>query len=382
MPVGWNALATERINRIVAGLETADDADGGRLFNQIIPTRDASDMEIILRLGPSRPIAADIIQMDQAARVIRGDAPETIQSVIPKLKHGHQVSEHMLSELARLQGNLATAQQDADASGLLNYIDDRIDWLLQGVRDRRELLLAAMLVDDGDYNRFGIQFTNLSWGMPSALNITVGTAWSNAGTATPLANIEAALETAEDDYDEMYDTVVMTRGAFGEMEATDEFINRSQSYLQMRLASGILPADTFPTGNRESSRLMAEAILSRDRTRPVRFVIYNKRTRLEATDGSRSTVQFLPDDKVLLLDSNDFGNDRAWDFANAPVMETLPGLVPNLIGGFEGGGGERGPVGYATAGDSQGNPPGQVLWACQRGFPRKHRESANAVLTI
>jgi hypothetical protein len=84
---------------------------------------------------------------------------------------------------------------------------------------------------------------------------------------------------------------------------------------------------------------------------------------------------------VILADSSDFGNQEAWDFANGRVMETMDGLVPDIIGGGFGGTRE-GPVSYATAGNPQGNPPGQVLWAVQRGFPRKHRESANAVIAI
>ncbi len=373
--IGYSPLATERITAIMRELEQEDDRDGGRLFDSWVPAVPASDGEIMLHISGD-VVAADIIQMDQAA-VIRAPEPmRTTQVAIPKLKHGHLISEAMIELFSRISQNFATTR---DRSVFDNYVAGRLRWLLAGIRDRRELILAGMLIDDFDYNRFGIIMSNVTWGKPSALKSTV-TVWSNTGAATPLADIEGMIETAEDDYGKMYDTVVLTRQGLAEMMATDEFTDRAEAWIRMQLAGGTLPAGTEAT-TRGEGQLRGEQILTRSLRRPIRFIVYNKRTKLEAGDGSKSTAQFLPDDKVLLLDSGDLGDAMTWDFGNAVVVETMPGMVPQLIDGdFEGE--QEGPVAYATGGDPQGNPPGQVLWACQRGWPRLHDEAANAVLTI
>ncbi len=373
---GWTPLATERVTAILDELQNVDDMNGGRLFDTWVPTVPASDGEIMLHVS-SQVIAADIIQLDQAAVIHAAPPLRTTRVSLPKLKHGHMLSEEMIDLLDRIGQNLSTA---SDRSVFDNYVAGRLQWLLDGVRDRRELLLSAMLCDDGDYNRFGIIFSNLTWGLPASLKTTVATAWSDTAAATPIANIETQMQTAEDDYGEMYDTIVLTRQGMNEMTATDEFQTRGTAWVQMRLTSGQLPAgNIFST--RGNTQQLAENLLSDSLRRQIKFVVYNKRTKLEAGTGALSNAQFLPDDKVLLLDSGDIGNSRAWDFGNAMVTESKPGMVPNIIGGFQGGG-AFGPVAYATGADPNGNPPGQVLWAVQRGFPRRIRESANAVLTI
>lgn len=370
----WESLATERIADFTEALIEEDDRDGGRLFDTWVPQVEAADNEVMARITGD-VIAADIVELDQKARVIQPEPIALEKTVIPKIKHGIQVTEAMMDLLMRIEANIATAR---DRQMFDNWVVRQLRRLLNGIRDRRELMLAGMLVDDWDYDRWGIKASNVSWGMPSALKITVSPAWSNTGSATPVADIEDAIQTAEDDYGESYDTIVFTRAAFDEMVATDEFKARAQAWFQLNFVSG-----TFPTANRNDMQGIAQNVLSRrgqdGGLRPMNIIIYNKRTKTEDADGGLTNVRFLPDDAVILTDSANIGDAMAWDFANATVLETMPGVVPALIGGFDGGM-QSGPVGYATAGDAHGNPPGQLLWAVQRGFPRKQRLSANAVL--
>jgi len=368
---GWSAIAAERITAILEELTQVDDRDGGRLFDSWIPAVPAADGEVMLHIT-GNVIAADIIQLDQQCVIRQPEPIRTSQTAIPKIKHGQMIGEYQIDLLDRLDRNLATT---GDRRAFDNYVVRSLNRLLAGVRDRRELLYSAMLCDDLDYNRFGIIMSNVTWGMPATLKVTAGIAWSNPATATPISDLEALLQAGEDTYGEQYDTVVMTRQGFDEMAATDEFIERSQAWFQLQFATG-----TFPTGNRNAMSQLAENILSSPGRR-VMIQVYNKRTYLEAGDGALSTAQFLPDDKVILADSRDFGSAEPWDFANADVIETKRGMVPSLIG-EEFAESIPGPVAYATAGDPNGDPPGQVLYAVQRGWPRKHRQSANAVLTI
>lgn len=373
--IGYSPLATERITAIFRELQAEDDIDAGRIWDTRIPTVPASDGEILLHISGD-VVAADIIQMDQVAVVRAPEPMRTSITAIPKLKHGYMLSEAMIELYRRIGQNLGTAR---DRSVFDNYVAGRQRWLLAGIRDRRELIHNRMLIDDLDYNRFGIVMSNVTWQMPSDLKATV-TAWSTTASATPIADIEGMMEDAEDAYGKNYNRVTMTRQGFAEMIATDEFADRAEAWIRMSLAGGTMPLGTAVT-TRGDAQELAQNILTRSMRRPITIEVYNKRTKIEASDGSKSTEQFLPDDKVILSDSDDDGDSTVWDFGNAVVVETMLGMVPALIDG-DFGGEQEGPVSYATAGDPQGNPPGELLWAVQRGWDRKHDLAANAVLTI
>jgi hypothetical protein len=271
---GWEPLATERITAIMEELIQQDVRLGGRLFDTWIPQVPAADGEIMLRIT-GEVIAADIIQMDQEAVVRAPEPMRTTQSAIPKLKHGRMISEEMLDLLDRISQNIATSR---DRSLFDNWVARSLQRLLDGIRDRRELLYTSMLIDDGDYDRFGIKFTNLSWGTPADLK-TAPTVWSDAANAMPISNLETLMQTAEDTYGEMYDTIVMTRQGFNEMSATAEFKARAQAWFQLQFATG-----TFPTGNRQAMQQIAEAMLAQPgqdgNRRPLTLIVYNKKTKL------------------------------------------------------------------------------------------------------
>lgn len=370
----WESLATERITGIWEALIEEDVRDAGRLFDTWVPLQEAADNEVMVRVT-GNVIAADLIELDQKARIIQPQKLALEKTVIPKIKHGMSVDETMQELLQRINVAMATTR---DKTVFDNWIAGGLRRLLNGIRDRRELILAGMLVDDWDYNRMGIQASNVSFGTPTALKVTTSPAWSNAGSATPITDIEGILQTAEDTYGELYDTLVMTRATWTEFVNTTEFKDRAQAWFQLNFASG-----TFPAGSRDSQMMLAENILQRRNNdgspRPMKFIIYNKKTQIEAGDASLTPTQFLPDGAVILADSADFGSSQGWDFANAIVLETLPGNVPLLIGSFPDGP-TSGPLAYSTGADPHGNPPGQLMWAVQRGFPRKHRLSVNAVL--
>jgi hypothetical protein len=68
------------------------------------------------------------------------------------------------------------------------------------------------------------------------------------------------------------------------------------------------------------------------------------------------------------------------DWANAVVTESIVGSMVDMpFGGFDGP--QAGPVGYVTSPNTDLNPPNLTLWGVARGFPRKHKLGANAVLT-
>jgi hypothetical protein len=96
---------------------------------------------------------------------------------------------------------------------------------------------------------------------------------------------------------------------------------------------------------------------------------------------SGACAALWPINKVGLSNSGDDNDPTAYDFANGITTESIvSGLVKNEMLGTIGGP-TRGPIAYATA-PSDLNPPQVVYWGVARGFPRKYRLQATAVLTV
>jgi hypothetical protein len=163
----------------------------------------------------------------------------------------------------------------------------------------------------------------------------------------------------------------MSSRAFRAMVATTEFKNRAQLYYQMTFPTG-----TFPGNNLVMQRQIAEAVTG------MTIEIEDSRAWTQAPDGSLTSAPYLPANKVILSNSADDMDPTAMDFANGIVTESVVSSLTNgggMVGAFTGP--EYGPVGYATA-PSDYNPPNLALWGVARGFPRKHRLAATAVLTV
>jgi len=361
-------LAQKRIKAIMDELQDVRQLPQNLLFVGRVPSVSAEDSEVMARYT-GRVLAADIIADDQIA-VVRAPNPVRLtETKIPNLKHGEKITQSMMSILRRIADNLASAR---DRSVFDNYIIERLSDLREGVFQRMEALLVAMAIDSFSYNRMGIIISGLGWGMPSDLKITVGTAWSDATNATPVSDIMNAQRVAREKYGIMLDRITMTTTDFLKMTATAEFRNKAALYSQFVLPT----AATFPVEDIELMRALGGRIFNSE------LEIYDAQTWTEDTYGAQTNVNYLPVGKVLLSSRNADNDSRYWDWANAVVLETVAGsMFPGLIGEFSGGE-QEGPVSYATVGDPNLNPPGPILWAVTRGFPRKHKEACTSVLTV
>ncbi len=137
---------------------------------------------------------------------------------------------------------------------------------------------------------------------------------------------------------------------------------------------------TFPTASFPSNALPEMTTLL-GRILGMEVEIYDAKAWTQAEDGTISAAPYLPSGKVVLSDSNDDGTGMAIDFANGVVTESVVSSLVDggMIGKFTGA--EYGPVGYAT-GNPDFNPPNLTQWAVARGWPRKHRLSSTAALTV
>lgn len=359
-------LAQRRIAAIMDELQDVRQLPQNLLFTNRIPMVSAEDSEIMARYT-GRVIAADIIADDQVA-VVRANNPVRLQETkIPNLKHGEKITQAMMGLLRRLEGNIATAR---DRNVFDNYVAERLVDLRDGVYERMEIINVGMVIDAFDYNRMGIQISG-TWGMPSDLKVTIATAWSDATNATPINDILAVRRTAREKYGINLDRVTLTTTDFLEAVATTEFRNKAALYSQFVLPT----AGTFPTNDIAMMQTLA------GRMTGMTWEIYDAQAWTESIYGTQTAANILPVGKIALTASQADNNGRFWDWANGVVLETVAAqYCPGLIGEFTGGE-QEGPVSYATAGDPNLNPPGPILWAVARGYSRKHKEAASAVLT-
>lgn len=371
MSLPLSLLETSRINGIVQALIDVRQLPGKLLFSQRVPEVPATDAEILARYIQYWQIA-DIIADDQTAGVYNSGALTYETTAIPNLKHGTRLTQEFLNQLQAIAANGGLINDQGYFSDYENRI---IDGLLFGVRQRKEALIISMMLDSLTYNRLGIQMSGVSWGTPADVKVTPGTAWTNAGAATPVSDILTLMRYASVRYDDQYNRATMSTSAFIAMTGTTEFQNRARYVLPPGLSAAILP-----TMNIADMKTLAMRVLGIGD-----IVLYDYRAWTHNADGTFASAALLPIGSVILDDSGYDMDTQVWDVANSVVTESVvSSLMSNqngagggMMGGFSGP--TRGPVAYATA-QADLNPPNITYWSVQRAFPRKRRLSANAVI--
>jgi hypothetical protein len=166
---------------------------------------------------------------------------------------------------------------------------------------------------------------------------------------------------------ERYDRVTMSTRAFTYVTQSAEFQNRIKGVL--RYAFGTQQINTGDTG--QMRQLLSDIL---NATIELVDTTFWERS----NNGAKTRARVLPYNKVILSSTGDDNNRSTMDFANGIVTESVVGTML----GEEGFNGEAfGPIAYYT-GNTSLNPPNITVWGVQRGFPRKHRETATAVLTV
>lgn len=364
----YEILAVNNVMRVIDRL--VDVRQYPENFRYLNRTRivNAMDGEIFARFK-GRVYAADIISLDGKARVRPAPSVQLQQTDLPILKHGMAFNREQRRMLDRVERNVATG---TERNAFIDFVAENLGYLIDGVRTQMNALIAGMMLDSFTYDRLGIKLTGVTWGMPSDLKVTLtGTQlWTATGTAKPVTDLQTMRKTAQQKYGKVLNRVEMSTAAFDAMIRTDEFKNLAASLYAVNNATFVLPVQ-----NMEAMRTLAQNITGI----PV-IEVDDTQYAVDNLDGTETYTRYLPEADVLFSNSADDNNGRIYDFANAMVEETMPGMVPSLIGDFPD---ERyGPVGYTTAADPQGNPPGVNLWAVASGFPRKHQEASTARLRV
>lgn len=364
-------LALKRIKAIYDEIQDVRGLPQNLLWVGRIPMVPADDAEVMARFT-GRILIADLIADDQKG-VVRAPQPIRLQETkIPNLKHGMKITQEMLNLLRRIEGQIATR---GDSQIFDNYIARSILNLRDGVYQRMEAIHNAMLMDSFSYSKLGIVLSGVTWGMPSDLKVTISTAWSDTSNATPINDILAVMRVAKEKYGITLNRVTLTTTDFLEMVATTEFRNKAALYAQFVLpTAGTFPTNDIATMQMLGSRMLNGAVIE----------IYDAQYWDESVYGVQTASNYLTAGKILLTNVQADNDPTMWDWANAEVTEmVVADMFGGSIIGMEEAGMEnfRGPVGYATVGDVNLNPPGPILWGAGRGFTRRHMEAVSACLT-
>lgn len=369
--VGLQPLTATRLTRVIQELQDVRELPQDLKFLGRTPTVNATDAEITERFIAHVQIA-DIIADDQAAVTYSFGrfSNETVN--IPNLKLGYNLTQSQINQINTLRGVGV-----ASGSPLLALYSRWGQAGLLGIDQRKEALIVAMQTDAITYDRLGIKFT-ASWGMPSDLKVTPTVTWdhqaSNVYDATPVTDVLTLLQVARQRYGETYDRMSMSTTAFNYMAQTTEFINRVRV---MYALNSSISAATIPTQNVQYMLTLAAPILGMKE-----IELYDARYWSQDSPGLLASTRFLPVNQVVLSNTADDNRAEVMDFANAITTESqVAGIVPTgMIGELPAG--QYGPISFATPTDANMNPPGITVWSVARGWPRKWRRAATAVMTV
>jgi hypothetical protein len=362
---GWKFLDSVKIKKIVRTLADELEMDKKVLpFLARTPIVQADEDEIIGKFK-ARTFAADLVADGQEAVTHSSGSFEFTSNTIPNIKHGEVVNQSMINRLERLKRNLGDQQ---DIAYLTDWQRQAGLRLVNGLRERVNYLICGMQMDSAAYNRLGINLTGATWGMPSDLKVTSSNGWDDATNGTPISDIQIVVtETAPDNYGEVYNRATLGSKAFRYATQTAEFRNRISGDLRFAFTAAQL--------NYRDTEAMRQAFSNLTNTV---IEIYDGTIVEEENTGKVHRKRVLPTNKVILSNTGDDNNAAQMDFANGIVTESIAGTITDMPG-FNGA--EFGPIVFMTS-SADLNPPDVKIWSVMRGFPRKHRSEATAVLTV
>lgn len=361
---GFAALNSTRLTRVVNAIQDVREIPGSLANLGRCPQVPAINDEIIGHFI-GRVYIADVISDGQRARSHKAGRVIPQSYSLPNIKVGYQLNEADLKSFHEW-GLRGTDGEDAFS----RWQENKLGFSLLGVRQRQEQMITGMKVDALDYAGFGVS-GSVTWGMPSDLKVTVGTAWTDASNATPVDDILTLKLTAKAKYGETYNRIEMSLSAFQLMIATTNFINRVKS-IPLTLTN--YEYTNLSRYDIETQVKLASTLLGME------LIVRDDRYWFIDGEGNELSYRYHPINMVVLSDSQDDGREDAWDFAVGTAAEALMSDIAGtqVIGGAV----ERvenAPVSFAT---SQFNPPQVELWTSMVGFPRKHRKSMHARINV
>lgn len=357
-----------RITKMLKTLDDVRNLPASLVWSGRTPDTPAVDGEIMGRFR-GRVQIADLIADDQKASVYSAGKFRTEITGIPNLKHGQLLTQEQIKQFESLNA-FGNVPNGPDNVNLIEEMENGIlDNLLLGIRQRKESICVARILDGFSYDRLGIRMDNVSWGSPADLKITPSVPWTDHTNATPVTDILTAKEIAQVRYGIIYDRLTLPLAAFRHMVQSVEFQNQAKLFL----APGITFVNLSIQNEDQMSGLVKNVL-------GLKYIeTYDSRYWSQDDAGNLASYRFWPINKIALTDSNSDNNRAIADFAHGvPTEVAVTNMVQtSMIGKLPAG--SYGPIGYAS-GDH--NPPQITYWGVDRGWTRKFLLQESAVITI
>lgn len=169
------------------------------------------------------PVMADVIEYNASAPLKTRRVITKQSGDIPKIAIKRKMDEKDYNDYMNMK---ARASGDANKIALLDLVFQDLDFCYLGVLARTEHLCLQALsygkISLTNTNNQGIVTkTSVDFGVPSGNKTAVSTIWATAGSATPLADIEAKVKAAEDAGHNI-SSIVMDKATFNQLIATTE----------------------------------------------------------------------------------------------------------------------------------------------------------------
>ena len=310
-------LTAVRITRMMKSLDDVRNLPAALVWSGRTPDVPAVDGEIMARFR-GRVQIADLIADDQKATVYSSGKFRLETTGIPNLKVGQLLTQEQLKQYEAINANGGViSDPDNIVSDMENGILDNV---LLGVRQRKEHICVARILDGFSYNRLGIKMDNVGWGTPSDLKPTPAHPWTDHTLGTPVTDILTAKEIAQVRYGIVFNRLTLPLSAFREMIQCVEFQNSARLFLAPNVSFVNLTIQNTPQMH----------ALAQERARPgIHQEAYDSRYWTQDDAGALSSNRYWQINKVALTDTNSDNNRGVADFAHAvPTEVTVSNIAP------------------------------------------------------
>lgn len=352
-----------RVTRMLKALDDTRNLPAALVWSGRTPDQEAVDGEIMARFR-GRVQIADLIADDQKATVYNSGRFRFETGTVPNLKVGQLMTQEQLKQLEAIRAGA----NDALTNFVQNMENGILDNILLGIRQRKESICVARILDGFSYNRLGIKMDNVSFGMPSDLKVTPSYPWTDHTNGDPVTDILSLKEIASVRYGIVYDRLTLPLSAFRHMIQCTKFQDQAKLFLFPGFSFANLAIQNTP-----QMEELAKQVLG------LKFIeTYDTRYWSQDDGGQLASQRFWPINKAALTDSQSDGNLAVADFARGiPTEATVSNIAPlPIIGKLPN---TFGPLGYVTA---EHNPPQLTYWGVDRGWTRKMLLQESAVITV
>jgi hypothetical protein len=150
-----------RITRMLKALDDTRNLPQSLVWSARTPDQNAVDGEIMGRFR-GRVQIADLIADDQKAAVYSAGRFRMEMTGIPNLKLGQLLTQEQIKQFEAIQ---ASGGPGIDPGNVFTDMENGIlDNLLLGVRQRKESICVARILDGFSYDRLGIKMENVTFG--------------------------------------------------------------------------------------------------------------------------------------------------------------------------------------------------------------------------